>query len=92
MWSMTGPSFFQRHRPGEDFYDAKVTVLAEKIKQHVHEQEAPSNGMFAQCRQTHVDLVALRDQLLERKAQLTAEAEKDGLPFVTPNAVRLVAV
>lgn len=78
-------------RPGDDFYDAKITVLCEEIRHHVHEEEAPSKGMFAQCRQTDVDLVALRDQLAERKAQLTAEAKKTGLPAAKPSAVHLVA-
>ncbi len=74
-----------------DFYDAKVTVLSEEIKHHVHEEEAPSEGMFAQCRRTDVDLVALRDAMLARKQELLSRAENGGLPMAKPHAVRLVA-
>jgi len=76
--------------PGADFYDAKVTVLSEEIKHHVHEEELPSDGMFAQCRRADVDLVALRDRMLARKKELLAKAENDGLPPAKPSAVNLV--
>ena len=66
--------------PEDDFYDAKVTVLSEEIKHHVHEEEMPSEGMFAQCRDTDVDLVALRDAMLARKEELMAQAKEAGLP------------
>ena len=76
--------------PSADFYDAKVTVLSEEIKHHVHEEEMPSEGMFAQCRRTDVDLVQLRDAMLARKEELLAKAENGGLPAARPSAVRLV--
>ena len=76
--------------PSADFYDAKVTVLSEEIKHHVHEEEMPSEGMFAQCRRTGVDLVALRDQMLARKEELLARAENGGLPLAKPSAANLV--
>ncbi len=76
--------------PEEEFYDAKVKVLSEEIKHHVHEEEMPSEGMFAQCRKTDVDLVALRDQLARRKAELLAQAENGGLPAARPSALKLV--
>jgi hypothetical protein len=75
--------------PGDDFYDAKVMVLSEEIKHHVHEEEMPSEGMFAQCRKTDVDLVALRDALMARKQALMARAETGGLPPAEPRAVKL---
>lgn len=74
----------------QDFYDAKVTVLSEEIKHHVHEEEMPSEGMFAQCRKTDVDLVALRDLLLARKEELMAKAEAGGLPPAEPRTMNLV--
>ena len=75
--------------PGDDFYDAKVMVLSEEIKHHVHEEEMPSEGMFAQCRKTDVDLVALRDALSARKQELMAQAQSGGLPPAEPRAVNL---
>jgi hypothetical protein len=75
--------------PDADFYDAKVTVLAEEIKHHVHEEEMPSEGMFAQCRKTDVDLVALRDQMAARKAELLETEKAGGLPPAKPAAVNL---
>ena len=72
---------------GDDFYDAKVTVLSEEIEHHVKEEEEPSKGMFAQARKAEVDLVALRDQLMARKEELMAMLESEGLPPAQPTAV-----
>jgi hemerythrin superfamily protein len=66
--------------PDEEFYDAKVKVLQEQIEHHVEEEEKRSEGIFAQCRETDVDLVALRDQMLPRKQELMQQAETNGLP------------
>jgi hypothetical protein len=76
--------------PDDDFFDAKVKVLSEEIKHHVHEEEMPSEGMFAQCRKTDVDLVALRDAMLGRKEELMAQAKAGGLPPAKPHAVNLM--
>ncbi|MET0370149.1 MAG: hemerythrin domain-containing protein [Sphingobium sp.] len=75
----------------DDFYDAKVKVLSEEIEHHVKEEEMPSEGMFAQCRKTDVDLVALRDAMLARKQELTAQAKNEGLPPAEPRVVGLVS-
>ena len=72
---------------GDDFYDAKVTVLSEEIEHHVKEEEEPGKGMFAQARKAEVDLVALRDQLMARKEELMAMLESEGLPPAQPTAV-----
>lgn len=74
-----------------DFFDAKVTVLSEEIKHHVHEEEMPSEGMFAQCRRTDVDLVALRDAMLVRKSELMELAKSSGLPPAKPTVVNVAA-
>jgi len=71
----------------DEFYEAKVKVLCEEIEHHVKEEERPSEGIFAQCRDTDVDLVALRDQLLARKQELMAQAQAGGLPPAKPTAV-----
>ncbi|MET0365648.1 MAG: hemerythrin domain-containing protein [Sphingobium sp.] len=74
--------------PETDYFDAKVKVLSEEIKHHVHEEEARGEGMFAQCRQTDVDLVELRDRMMERKAELKSMGD---LPPAKPLTVHLVA-
>ena len=73
--------------PDEEYYDAKVKVLCEEIEHHVKEEEKPSEGMFAQCRKTEVDLVELRDRMLARKEELMAQAEGAGLPPAQLTAV-----
>lgn len=75
--------------PDDRFYDAKVSVLSEEIEHHVKEEEAAKEGMFAQARAADVDLVALRDEMLARKLELTAQAEAKGLPPAKLAAVRL---
>ena len=75
----------------EAFYDAKVKVLGEMIEHHVHEEEMRGEGMFAQCRETDVDLVALRDRMLPRKQELMQQAETAGLPPAEPKAVNPAA-
>jgi hypothetical protein len=66
--------------PDDPFYDAKVSVLSEEIEHHVKEEERPSEGMFAQCRRTDVDLVALAEKMQARKDELMAMIKANGLP------------
>ena len=65
--------------PGDDFYEAKVTVLKEQIKHHVKEEEKPGEGLFAQARQAEkngeVDLDALGEQMQARKDELMQDIE-----------------
>jgi hemerythrin superfamily protein len=77
--------------PGDEFYDAKVTVLSEQIKHHVKEEEMPDTGMFAQARASGVDLIALGTELKTRKQALLAEGTSAGLPPAKPTAVNLAA-
>jgi hemerythrin superfamily protein len=60
--------------PGNDYFDAKVTVLSEMIKHHVKEEEQPG-GMFSEARKSGMDLQALGEQLRARKQQLQATAQ-----------------
>jgi hypothetical protein len=73
--------------PDEDFYDAKVKVLQEQIEHHVEEEEMPKEGMFAQCRETDVDLKAMLEPMQARKEELTRQAENGGLPPAEPSVV-----
>ncbi len=64
----------QSMSPGDDYYDANVTVLSEMIKHHVKEEEQPG-GMFAEARKSDMNLEKLGEQLLARKRQLESTAE-----------------
>jgi hemerythrin superfamily protein len=57
---------------GDDYFDAKVTVLSEMIKHHVKEEEQPG-GMFAEAKKSDMDLASLGEQLLVRKKELQAQ-------------------
>jgi len=63
-----------------EFFEAKVKVLSEEIEHHVEEEEKRGEGYFAQVRESDIDLVALRDQMLARKEELQALVETTGLP------------
>ena len=52
----------------DDLFDAKVKVLSELIEHHVEEEE---NEMFPKAREAGLDLAALGQQIVERKAQIT---------------------
>ena len=73
--------------PNDEFYEAKVKVLQEEIEHHVKEEEQGKTGMFAQCRETDVDLKALLEPLQARKEELKAQAESEGLPPAQTTAV-----
>ena len=65
---------------GDEFYDAKVTVLQEQIEHHVGEEEKRMDGMFAQARKAGLDMDQLGVELAARKADLLAEYEASGVP------------
>jgi len=59
--------------PGEEMYDAKVTVLSEYIKHHVKEEHTE---MFPKVKKTRLDLNTLGAKMMERKQALMAGIER----------------
>ena len=59
----------QASSPDDEYFGSKVKVLSEMIKHHVKEEEQPE-GMFAEARDSEMDLKALGEQMAERKAEL----------------------
>jgi hemerythrin superfamily protein len=55
--------------PEDEYFDAKVTVLAELIRHHVNEEEQ-RDGMFAKARESEMDLDSLGEQLQARKEEM----------------------
>ena len=78
--------------PSEDFYDAKVKVLQEEIEHHVQEEEQRGKGMFAQARDSDIDLDALGEQMAARKEQLMAEIDASGLPEPETSSLEKVQI
>jgi hemerythrin superfamily protein len=58
--------------PTDEYFDARVKVLSEMIKHHVKEEEQ-RDGMFAEARDSDMDLDALGEQMQARKDELGAE-------------------
>lgn len=50
--------------PGDDHYDARVTVLGENIDHHVKEEQ---DEMFPKAKKAKLDLAALGAQMIKRK-------------------------
>jgi hemerythrin superfamily protein len=60
--------------PDDEYFGSKVKVLSEMIKHHVKEEEQPK-GMFAEARDSDMDLDALGEQMAARKAELESESD-----------------
>jgi hypothetical protein len=79
----------QRAEPGEEFYEAKVSVLKEQVEHHVYEEERQRGSMFAQVRKTDVDLEVLGQEMAALKQQLQEQAKAGGLPQPETIALRV---
>jgi hypothetical protein len=75
--------------PGEEFYEAKVSVLKEQVEHHVYEEERQRGSMFAQVRKADVDLEALGQEMASLKQQLQEQAKAGGLPQPETVALRV---
>jgi hypothetical protein len=62
-------------KPGDDHWDAKVTVLGEMIKHHVKEEEQ-RDGMFAKAKKADLDLKELGAEMKARKDALMKEMKR----------------
>ena len=70
----------QAGEPSDEFYEAKMKVLQEEIEHHVKEEEKQADSMFSQARKADIDLVALGEELAQRKQELQQQIEQQGLP------------
>lgn len=61
-------------KPGDDHWDAKVTVLGEMIRHHVKEEEA-LGGIFAKAKRAGLDLEDLGQRMKARKDALIKRAK-----------------
>jgi hemerythrin superfamily protein len=59
----------QEMDPDDDLYDAKVKVLGEEVEHHVGEEE---EEMFPKMRESGLDLVALGQEMAQRKQEILA--------------------
>jgi hypothetical protein len=66
----------QQSGPEDEYFDARLKVLAETIKHHVNEEEQ-ANGMFARAEESEMDLEALGEQMMERKMELEEEGQSE---------------
>ncbi len=64
----------KKMKPGDERYDAKVTVLSELCKHHIKEEE---EEMLPKAEKRDIDWDRLSEQVMKRKDQLM---EKAGLP------------
>jgi hemerythrin superfamily protein len=58
--------------PGQDLYDAKLTVLQEQIEHHVEEEETE---YFPRVKKTDMDLKAIGARLAARKEEVMAQMD-----------------
>ncbi len=56
--------------PGEELYDAKLTVLGEYVNHHVEEEE---KEIFKLAKKTDLDFEAIGEELAARKEELSAQ-------------------
>jgi len=73
--------------PDEEFYDAKIKVLAEMIHHHVQEEERRVEGLFSKARKAGRDMDELAERMTSEKQELLETIRSEGLP--RPEAVTL---
>jgi len=78
----------QQAELGEQFYEAKVSVLKEQVEHHVYEEERQRGSIFAQVRKSDIDLEALGEEMAALKKQLKEQAKAGDLPQPEKVALR----
>jgi hypothetical protein len=78
-----------QNQPDSDYYDARMTVLAEYIKHHVGEEEKAGSGIFARARAAKLDMNALGQRLQQRKEELLRQAQGGELTAPAPRSLDL---
>ena len=73
--------------PDDEYFASKVKVLSEMIKHHVKEEEQPG-GMFAEARDSTMDLVALGELMAARKAEMEGGDSDDDDDASPPRSVK----
>jgi hemerythrin superfamily protein len=76
-------------RRSDNYRDAKFKVLAEEIRHHVKEEEAP-DGLFAKAQKAGVNTRELAERLTSLKRQLQQMAASGRLPDPEPASFRYV--
>ncbi len=66
----------------DSFFDAKLMILKDEIEYHMKEEETERDNMFQQARAADVDLDALGERILARKAELARQTDATALPPV----------
>ena len=59
-------------QPGEDHYDAKVTVLSEYVDHHIDDEHEP---MFPKVKRTKIDTATLGAQMIQLKNELQMDMD-----------------
>lgn len=63
-------------KPSDELYDAKVSVLHELVRHHIHEEE---KEMFKKLREANIDLEQLGEEVLNRKTKLENQSWTGGI-------------
>src|SRR5688572_8033804 len=75
--------------PGDEFFDAKLSVLSEYIKHHVGEEEKARSGIFALAQKAGVDMAALGERIQARKQELMTEIDENRLEPPKPRSLHV---